>query len=203
MTDALKDAVDQACLDRGMPCIGVTARIGSILTSIVRRTRAQRVLELGTLGGYGAMCLARGNAEARVDTVELQPAFAAVAQRMVACHGFAQRIRIIACDALAYLDAIVGKQMYDVVFIDADKRSYPQYLHKAIAVTVDCGWIVADNVYAKGRLFQLAYDSPSVATLRTFSTQLATHPQLRAVVFDCDDGLALAQVVRHDRSDYR
>ncbi|MBU6145535.1 MAG: O-methyltransferase, partial [Paenibacillaceae bacterium] len=61
MTDALKDAVDQACLDRGMPCIGVTARIGSILTSIVRRTRAQRVLELGTLGGYGAMCLARGN----------------------------------------------------------------------------------------------------------------------------------------------
>jgi caffeoyl-CoA O-methyltransferase len=203
VTDALKDAVDQACIDKGMPCIGVTARIGAILTAIVRCTRATRILELGTLGGYGAMCLARGNADARVDTVELQPAFVACAQRMIACHGFDRQIRVIQDDACAFLDTARDGHPYDLVFIDADKRSYPRYLKKAIEVVVDGGWIVADNVYAKGRLFRLAYHSPSVATLRTFSTHLATHPQLRAAVFDCDDGLALAQVVRRDRSDTR
>lgn len=195
--DPLRERVDRTLIQAGMPTIGVSVKMGRLLTWIVQQTRPRHIVEIGTLGGYSAMCLARGNPTTQIETIELQASFVAVARSNIDQEGYARQIQVVHSDAAVHLVSLREQhRMFDLAFIDADKRSYPHYLDAVVPMMVVGGLILADNVFAKGRLYRTAYRSSSVDALRTFHEQLRVHPRLRAQIVHCDDGLAIAQVVR-------
>ncbi len=193
--EALWSLVQQAVVEHNMPSIGIAPSYGQFLTLLVAMCGARRILELGTLAGYSAMCLARGKRDCMVTTIELQPAFATVATQTIAKGGYAHRITVLQGEALPHMASFVkAGSTFDFFFIDADKGNYPQYLEYAIELGTPGAIIVADNVFSKGRTQQVAYTSPSVQALRQFLVQLQTDPRLDSTIVPAYDGLAIARL---------
>jgi predicted O-methyltransferase YrrM len=129
--DAVLDAAVAASEAACMPPIAVTANQGKLLELLVRIHEARRVLELGTLGGYSTIWLARGLPEGgRVVTLELNPDYATVAAGNIARAGLADAVDLRVGPALETLTAMraAGEEEFDLIFIDADKQNYPGYL---------------------------------------------------------------------------
>lgn len=193
--DALWSLVQQAVVEHNMPSIGIAPSYGQFLTLLVAMSGAKRILELGTLAGYSAMCLARGKSDCTVTTIELQPAFATVATQTIAKGGYAHRITVLQGEALPHMESFVKSgSTFDFFFIDADKGNYPQYLECAIGLGTPGAIIVADNVFSKGRTQQVAYTSPSVRAMRQFLGQLLTDARLDSTIVPAYDGLAIARL---------
>ena len=133
----------------GLPEIAVSPPQGKLLTVLARAIGARRILEIGTLGGYSAICLARAlPAGGRLVTLELNPTHAAVARANVARAGLAERVEVRvgpAVESLAHL-AAEGGPPFDLIFIDADKPSYVAYLEGSLPLARPGALIIADNV---------------------------------------------------------
>src|SRR4051812_12225135 len=130
----------------GLPPHEVTPSQGKLLMLLASMVGARRVLELGTLGGYSTVWLARSGAH--VGTIEADGAYAEVARRNLSRAGVADAVELIVGDALGALSSIEGP--FDLIFIDADKRSNPQYLREALRLARPGTVIVADNVVRAG-----------------------------------------------------
>ncbi|MEZ5319790.1 MAG: O-methyltransferase [Vicinamibacterales bacterium] len=146
------DATRARSAEAGLPDIAVSPAQGRWLTILARATGARRVLEIGTLGGYSTICLARGVADGgRVVTLEIEPRHAEVARANVEDAGLAGRVDIRlgpAADTLRTLAAEGAR--YDLAFIDADKEGYPTYLALVRPLVRPGGLIIADNVVRGG-----------------------------------------------------
>ncbi|MES2753045.1 MAG: O-methyltransferase [Pseudomonadota bacterium] len=181
--DAILDAVLAANAAAGLPAIDVSAAQGKFLHLLVRATGAVRVLEVGTLGGYSTIWLARAlPAGGRLVTLEVDPHHAAVAIRNIACAGLADLIDVIvapAADSLASMDASAP---FDLIFIDADKEGNVGYLREAIRLARPGATIVVDNVVREGDVLDAASDDPKVVGTRALYDAVATEPRLSATV---------------------
>jgi predicted O-methyltransferase YrrM len=200
--DPVLDAALAASTGAGLPAIQVSPLQGQLLHVLARSVRARRVLEIGTLGGYSTIWLGRAlPADGRLLTLEAEPRHAAVARANLDRAGLADLVDVRvgpAAESLAQL-AAAGAEPFDLVFIDADKPGYPEYLSWALRLTRPGGLIIGDNVVRGGAIADPDSGDPNVAGVQRFLELVAAEPRLTATVLQTVgvkgyDGLAIALV---------
>ncbi len=188
----------------GLPAIQVSPSQGQFLQILARAVGARRILEIGTLGGYSTIWLARSlPAEGRLITLEIDPKHAAVARANLARAGVGEQVEIRlgpAAESLAQLAAERGPA-FDLIFIDADKPGYSGYFESALRLSRVGTLFVADNVVRKGAIADPSNTDPAVLGIRRFLDRLAAEPRVTATVLQTlgskgYDGFAFAVVTR-------
>jgi predicted O-methyltransferase YrrM len=188
------DALEAALLssaDAGLPAIAVTAAQGKLLHLLARVHRATRILELGTLGGYSTIWLARAlPAGGRLVTLELQERFALVARENIERAGLGELVDLRVGAALDSLRRLADERAdpFDLVFIDADKQSTPEYYGASVALTRPGGVIIVDNVVRGGALADPASEDPGVQGMRRFHDLLASEESAQATTIQTVGG---------------
>ena len=201
--DPAMDEVLRASEAAGLPSIQVSPLQGRLLMLLAQTTGAHRILEIGTLGGYSTIWLARGLKDGgQVVTLEAEPRHAEVAGANIAKAGFADRVEIKLGQAADTLAAMVreGVRPFDLVFIDADKPGYPAYLELALKLTWPGSLILADNMVRGGAVADAASEDAAVQGARKFNEMLAGDKRLSATAIQTVgakgyDGFVLARVV--------
>lgn len=190
----------------GLPPIDISPAQGKMLHLLARMADARRILEIGTLGGYSTIWLARAlPADGTLVTLELDPHHASVARANVARAGLADRVDLrigAALDTLAAMQA-AGEAPFDVVFIDADKENGAAYVAAAIALGRPGTVIIVDNVVREGGVLDPASDDPRVIGTRALFDYVAAAPELDATAVQTVgakkwDGFLLAIIKRAD-----
>ena len=202
--DAVLEAAIEANHAANLPAIDVTALQGRFLELLVRATGARRVLEIGTLGGYSTIWLARAlTADGVVVTLELEDAHAAVARENLKRAGVADRVDLRVAPAVETLAALVREKaaLFDLVFIDADKASYPEYLEWSLKLSRPGTLIVADNVVRDGKVVEPDNPDANIQGVRRFTEVAAAEPRLSSTVLQTVgskgyDGFAISVVLR-------
>jgi predicted O-methyltransferase YrrM len=199
---ALEQAL-AASVDAGLPPIAVTPSQGKLLYLLARSIRARSILEIGTLGGYSTIWLARAVAPGgSVVTLEANASYAEVASANIARAGFAELVDLRVGAALDSLPPLAAEQRdpFDLVFIDADKQNTPAYFTATLALTRPGGLIVADNVIRDGAIVDPgAQANPDVIGSRRLHELLATDDRVSATTIQTVgakgyDGFTLALV---------
>ena len=201
-TDAALDATLESSVAAGMPQIHVSASQGKLLYLLAKLCRARRILEIGTLAGYSTIWLGRAlPAGGQLISLEYDAGHARLATANIARAGLADRVKVLVGPALETLAelAAAGDPPFDLVFIDADKPSYPDYLTWAIRLARPGGLILADNVVREGGILDARNPDESVQAARAFNAKLAAETRVEAVVLQQvgakgHDGLAMAVV---------
>lgn len=200
--DSVLDAALAASDAAGLPAIAVTPNQGKLLELLVRVHGAQRILELGTLGGYSTIWLARGLREGgQLVTLELDPGYAAVAQESIARAGLSEAVELRVGPALETLAAMhaAGEKAFDLIFIDADKQSYPGYLEWSLKLSRPGTVLIGDNVVRSGGIVDPENEDVVVEGVRRFYELLADEPRVDATAIQTvgskgHDGFALGIV---------
>jgi predicted O-methyltransferase YrrM len=183
----------------GLPAIAVSAQQGKFLSLLVAATRATRILEIGTLGGYSTIWLARAaGPDGTVVTLEYEPRHADVARANLDRAGVGDRVRVIVGPALETLPTLTGDP-FDLVFIDADKENNVGYLNWAVKLCRPGSVIVVDNVIRDGAILQPRPDDVTARGSRDALELMGEHPNLQAAALQTVgvkgwDGFALAVV---------
>jgi len=200
--DAALEQALAASSEAGLPPIAVSPAQGKMLYLIARVHGSGRVLEVGTLGGYSTIWLARALAPAgRVITLELEPAYAQVAAANVQRAGLSDRVELRVGPAIESMRSLVAEEAgpFDLVFIDADKQSTPEYFTLALELTRPGSLIVTDNVVRGGAVADAATDDPRALGMRRFHELLSREPRVSATTIQTVgrkgyDGFTLALV---------
>lgn len=200
--DEILEAGQRRADEAGLPQIQVAPSQGKFLSLLARMLRAERVLEIGTLGGYSTTWLARGLAPGgRIVTLEFKPKHAEVARVNLDAAGVGESVEIIVGPAADSMQKMIdaGEPPFDLVFIDADKQGYPEYLELSLALSRPGTVIVGDNVVRRGEVLNPKPDDASSIGAAAFNKQLAAEPRVDAVVLQMvsgkgHDGLAIAVV---------
>jgi predicted O-methyltransferase YrrM len=184
----------------GMPPIAVSPQAGKFLCLLTAAIRATRVLEIGTLGGYSTIWLARGvGAAGRVVTLEYEPKHAQVARANLERAGVGDRVEVIVGAALHTLPQLGPRAPFDLVFIDADKENNSHYVDWAIRLCAPGSVIVVDNVVRAGRVLAPAAGDHEAQGVRDMIEMMGSNPRLEAAAIQTVgikgwDGFALALV---------
>lgn len=167
----------------GLPAIDVSPAQGKMLQLLAQGARAKRILEIGTLGGYSTIWLARALPEnGIVVTLELEDSFAQIARANISHSGLGDKVEVIAGEAIGSLSALdhKGTDPFDFVFIDADKQNYVPYLEHAIRLSRPGAMVLFDNVVREGEILNRDSDDPKVPGTRALYEVLHNHPQVDA-----------------------
>jgi predicted O-methyltransferase YrrM len=201
--DPVLDAALAASRAAGLPEINVAPNQGKLLQLLAQAHGARNILEIGTLGGYSTIWLARAlPADGKLVTLEFEPKHAEVARANFVRAGFENKIELRlgkASDSLAQLVA-EKRGPFDFIFIDADKESYPEYLAWALKLSRRGTLIIADNVVRKGEVIEADNEDSRVQGARRFNELLAAEPRVNATLLQTVgskgyDGFAMALVV--------
>lgn len=198
-------SIEQALADAeaaGLPPINIEANQGRFLELLVRMSGARRVLEIGTLGGYSTLWMARGLGEGgRLVTLEIEKVCADVAQANFQRAGAQEKILLRLGPALDSLQNMIaeGEAPFDFIFLDADKENYPNYLPLILQLSQAGTVLVADNVVRGGQVLDASSTEANVLGTRRFNQMLGENPRLDATALQVvgakgHDGLALALV---------
>jgi caffeoyl-CoA O-methyltransferase len=196
--EALEAAVRES-QRAGLPEIHVSPNEGKLLQLLAEMMGARRILEMGTLGGYSAINLARGMAEdGRLISLEIDEHHAEVARQNVERAGLAEKVEIRLGDARELLVQLAESDEgpFDLVFIDADKEGYPEYLEWALRLSRPGSLILGDNTIWGGAIIDPQDDS--TRAIHEFNEKIAKDPRLSVIVLpllrERVDGLAIARV---------
>ena len=196
--ETLEEALREAERE-GLPSINVSATEGKLLQMLVGISGARRVLEIGTLGGYSAIHFARAlPEEGTLISLELDEHHAEVARRNVERAGLSAKVEVRVGDARQSLERLLENEEgpFDLIFIDADKEGYPEYLAWALRLSRPGTLILGDNAIREGSVIDP--DDSSSHAMREFNEKLAEDPRLSAIVLplirERIDGLAIARV---------
>lgn len=203
-SDAILADALQASVEAGLPAISVSPCQGKFLQLLAQMHGARRILEIGTLGGYSTIWLARAlPAGGRLITLELNPQHAAVARANLARAQVLDLVEIRVGPALELLPELAkeGQPPFDLIFIDADKVSTPDYFAWALKLSRRGSLIITDNVVRNGALADSTSADPNVQGMRRFTQLLGAEPSVSATVIQTVgakgyDGFALALVTR-------
>ena len=195
------DAALAANRKAGLPPIDVTPLQGKFLDLLVRISGARRVLEIGTLGGYSTIWLARALPHGgRIVSLESNDCHAEVARENLRMAGVQDCVDLRVGRAIDTLPALVDGEPFDLIFIDADRQSLADYLKWAMKLSRRGTVIVADNVVREGKVLDAESDDPGVEGVRLFTEKLAAEQRLSATVLQTVgikgyDGFAIAVVL--------
>jgi predicted O-methyltransferase YrrM len=188
--DALLGDLRRAAVAAGLPEIQIAPEQAAFLQLLLRAMNARTVVEVGTLGGYSAIAMARGlPADGRVITLEIEPTHAAFAREWIARSDQRGKIEVRLGDAAATLAAVPAGSA-DAVFLDADKEGYVGYLAHALRVLRPGGILLADNVLASGEV--VAGNGPTATAIRAFLAAVRATPALQSVIVPLGDGCLFA-----------
>jgi predicted O-methyltransferase YrrM len=179
---ALEQALESSAAAE-LPSIAVSAPQGKLLHLLARLAGAKRILELGTLGGYSTIWLARALPPGgRLVTLEFEPKHAEVARRNITRAGLNDAVEVRVGPAVKTLEQMVdkGTEPFDLIFIDADKPEYPDYLTWSLKLSRPGTLIIADNVIRNGAVADGASTDPKVLGVRRFNEMVAAEPRLTA-----------------------
>ena len=201
-SDPALEAAVQSSIAADLPAISVTPNQGKLLWMLARVRCARSILEIGTLGGYSTIWLARAlPADGRLITLEIDPQYARVALANIDRAGLEHKVELRLGPAITSLSQFVkeGRGPFDFIFIDADKEGYPEYLRAALALSRRGTLIVADNVVRDGAIIDAESSDPSVRGVRRFNELLAAEPRVSTTVIQTVgskgyDGFAIALV---------
>jgi len=201
--DAALEAALEASDAAGLPRIAVAPNQGKLLQLLARARGARRILEIGTLGGYSTIWLARAlPAGGRLITLEVEPKHAEVARANIARAGLASVIDVRLGAALETLPRLAAERAgpFDLTFIDADKANIPSYFEWALKLAAPGGLIVVDNVIRDGAVVDDASTDPSVKGVRRLNELLRAEPRVSATTIQTVgargyDGFTLAMLV--------
>jgi predicted O-methyltransferase YrrM len=187
----------------GLPAIQVSPLQGRLLMMLAQMHGVRRILEVGTLGGYSTIWLARAlPPDGRLVTLEFEPRHAEVARANIAHAGFSAQVEVRlgkAADSLAAMIA-AGEAPFDLVFLDADKQGYPAYLEASLKLIGQGGIIIADNMVRKGAVVDAQSGDASVRGVRQFNEIVARDKRLCATAIQTVgekgyDGFVIARVL--------
>jgi predicted O-methyltransferase YrrM len=200
--DPVLEAALQASAAAGLPPHNVSPNQGKLLMLLARIQGARRILEIGTLGGYSTIWLARAlPAGGNLITLEADPRCAEVAQVNIKRAGLEHVVQVRLGRALDTLPQLLaeGHSAFDLIFIDADKPNNPDYLAWALKLSHRGTLIIADNVVRDGAVSDATSTDPSVQGIRRFNELLAAEPRVSATAVQTVgskgyDGFAIALV---------
>jgi caffeoyl-CoA O-methyltransferase len=189
---AVEDAALEAARARheseGLPAIHISPDEGKLLSVLLHAVGARRVLELGTLGGYSGVWLARALPEdGRLTSVERDPKHANAARAAFADAGVSDKIELLEGDAREILTTL--EPGFDAVFVDADKEPMAHYYHESMRLLRVGGVLLGDNATYHDRVADPANDAPDVRGVREFNRLAATDRRLAATIVPIRDGL--------------
>jgi len=196
--DEALEAALQSSDEAGLPAIAVSAPLGKFLMLLARSLGARTILEIGTLGGYSTIWLARGlPADGRLVSLELEQHHADVARANLQRAGVSDRVEIVVGPALETLHRVEGP--FDLIFIDADKDNYPGYFEHSLRLSRPGTVIVADNVVRDGEVINEANADPRIRGVRRFNEMVAAERRVSATAIQTVgtkgyDGFALILV---------
>ncbi|MED3551397.1 O-methyltransferase [Cytobacillus praedii] len=195
--DPILEEVLTAIKENGMRNISVSPASGKLLTMLVSISGAKNVLEIGALGGYSGICLAKGfGEEGKLTSLELEESYAKLAFSNLAKAGFGKQVSYMTGAAMQNLEKLVEEdKRFDFFFIDADKENYENYLEFCIRLAEPDALIVMDNVLAGGSVAD--QDSPPkrhTEFMKKFNEFVAKHPQLESILIPIGDGMTVAKV---------
>lgn len=194
-------ALDQALADSvaaGLPVIAVAPNQGKLLHILALSIGARRIVEVGTLGGYSAIWMARAlPADGELITLEIDPKNAEVARKNIERAGLADRVEVIVGAAIDTLPALNGP--FDMAFIDANKRQNPDYFQMALDLVRPGGLIIVDNVVRSGRIIEAENPDPDLQGTRRLFEMLGKEPRVTVTAVQTvgskgHDGFAIARV---------
>jgi predicted O-methyltransferase YrrM len=202
-SDPVMEAVLRNSESAGLPAIQVSPLQGRMLMLLAQAAGVRRILEIGTLGGYSTIWLARSlPRDGELLTLEVEPRHAEVAAANIAHAGFADMVEVRTGPAADSLAALVreGARPFDFVFIDADKAGYPAYLEWALKLTWPGSLILADNMVRGGAVIEEDSKDAAVQGVRKFNQLLAGNERLAATAIQTVgakgyDGFVLARVI--------
>ncbi|MFJ8517198.1 O-methyltransferase [Lysinibacillus xylanilyticus] len=195
--DAILEEVITSIEENGMPAISVSASSGKLLSMLVSMTGAKNILEVGALGGYSGICLARGfGSDGKLTSLELEEKYAQLAYSNLAKAGFGEQVTYITGPALQNLEKLVqSNERFDFFFIDADKDNYENYLNYCVRLANPDAIIVTDNVLAAGSVADPnAKPKRYTEIMKKFNVAVANHPQLESIIMPIGDGMTLSKV---------
>ena len=193
---------------------------GRVLSMLSKMIRPKRILELGTFTGYSALCLAEGLVEdGRLITIEHNDEMEEAIRRNLALSPLGEKIELVIGDAKEWLREfrersqasyslenapealqLKGGELFDLVFIDADKKEYCDYLDLVLPLMNEGGWILADNTLWDGHIIDPAYDKDKqTVALRAFNDKVAEDERLEKVILPLRDGLTVMRVESRDK----
>jgi len=188
--------------DNNIPQISISANQGKFLYLLALLSKARKILEIGTLGGYSTIWLARAlPADGQLTSIEIDPKHAAVAQKNIERAGLSDKVEIMigkAIDILSNME-MENSGPFDLIFIDADKPPYAEYFRQALKLSHSGTLIIADNVIRDGKVLDAANSDEMVKGVHRFNTILAATPSVTATIIQTigekdHDGMALAIV---------
>ncbi len=169
----------------GVPPIWIAPEQASFMQILLRLIAAREVIEVGTLAGYSAICMAR--AGARVRTLEVEPSHAEFARAWIKRSDVADQIEVCLGDGRELLPTFETDSA-DAAFIDADKAGYPIYLRECQRIVRKGGLIMADNAFAFGQVLDPDVQDESVEAIRAFNELMAGTEQLQSIIVPLGDG---------------
>ena len=175
---------------------------GRVLSMLSQMIQPKRILELGTFTGYSALCLAEGLTEdGRLITIEHNDEMEDSIRRNLALSPLGEKIELVIGDAKEAMRRLgerreaKGAEVFDLVFIDADKKEYCDYLDLVLPLMRKGGWILADNTLWDGHIIESAYDKDKqTVALRAFNDKVAQDERLEKVILPLRDGLTIIRV---------
>ena len=201
-SDPMLEAALEASSEAGLPPVNVAPNQGKLLNLLVLASGARTVLEIGTLGGYSTIWLARAlPSSGRLVTLETDPRHAAVARENIAGAGLSEIVEILVGPAAESLPKLKAQHRppFDLVFIDADKPATAEYFAWSLEMTHVGSLIVVDNVVRRGQVADPGSDDQNVQGMRRFLDRLAGEPRVSATALQTVgvkgyDGFLLAVV---------
>lgn len=192
-SDALKQIVHTTHIEMINPRMMSGHIQGRVLSMFSQMIRPQRILELGTFTAYSTLCLAEGLADdGTLVTLEHNDELEDMILRNLALSPLGEKVQLVIGDAMQWLAAQSSDWLYDLVFIDADKREYSAYLDAVLPLVRPGGWILADNTLWDGHIIEEAYDKDKqTLALRAFNDKVAQDERLEKVILPLRDGLTI------------
>ncbi len=187
--------------EKGLPAISIQPEEGRFLQLLARACGAKKALEIGTLGGYSGIWIARGLAPGgKLITLEKSPKHAAVAAEHFALAGVEDRVEIRLGDATQLLGELKSEGLFDFVFIDAEKISYGLYFDWALDNVRVGGIIAAHNAFRNGEAAGAGEaaeaSSPETAAIRAFNQRVAAEPRVISTIYPAGDGTLIAVKIK-------
>jgi predicted O-methyltransferase YrrM len=201
--DSALHAALESSAAAGLPAINVSPNAGKLLMLLAMSQKARQILEIGTLGAYSTIWLARAlPPDGRLITLESNAEFAEVARANIKLAGLSQVVEIRVGTALDTLPRLVSEGLgpFDLIFIDADKPNTPEYYKWALKLARRGSLIIVDNVVRDGAIADAASADPSVQAMRRLNEMLAAEPRVSATAIQTVgskgyDGFTIALVI--------